>query len=783
MNKLITVLFIFFFASQNGKAQELTQTISGKVINSETDEPLTFATISVKNSQPAIGGVTNENGEFKIEHIPMGRVNVEASHTGFAPLIVSEVIVTSAKEIQLTIRLTPLSSAMDEIIIVPKTNKQKPINSTATVSTRMLSVEEASRYAGGFDDPARLASSFAGVAGGEGESNAIVVRGNAPKSLQWKIEGVEIPNPNHFANLGSFGGGGLTALSSNLLANSDFMTGAFPAEYNNALGGIFDMRMRNGNNNVFENSIEVGLLGIDLTSEGPLTKNQNTSKNASYLVNYRYSTLALLSPLMPDDAEGTQYQDLSFKINLPTAKSGTFSLWGIGLIDESGAQPETNPDNRKYYQDIEKQDVKQYMGSIGLNHKYFFKNAAWLNSTLALSAEGINAITDRLNNENHLYPENRIKSNRYNLTFTSSYNRKISNKVSNRSGITYNGLGYDINIKQTSANDTLGSVANGNGLTSLIAAFTNFTLSGRKLRWNLGLSTQLFTLNNSYTIEPRLGISYPINDRNTLSFGYGLHSRLEPLQIYFANTVNSISPEANKELGFTRANHFVLGYDWSITQKLHLKIEPYFQALFDVPIAENSNESLLNLDADWFITTAYHNTGKGRNYGLDVTLEQYMNHGFYFLITGSLFNSEYKTENSDWFNTRYNKNYLFNALAGKEFKTGSNQQNSFGVNLRISVQGGDRFSKIDDAASSAEQDVVYNETTPFTQQTTPSSVLHTTITYTWNRKKITQKLSLKILNVTNYESFLGHRYNLQTGNVDEYREALMLPNLSYKISF
>ena len=649
MNKFILAL-IFSFSSVFIFAQDLTQTIKGQIIDESSQEPIPFATIVIIDTEPLMGTTSDIDGNFIIENVPIGRYDLKISFLGYEPVIKPEVVLTSAKVVILNIGLVESAYSLDEIVIKPRIIKEKPINRMATVSARMLSVEEANRYAGGFDDPARLASSFPGVASSVG-NNSIVIRGNAPKFLQWKIEGVEIPNPNHFADLGTFGGGGLTALSSNLLANSDFYTGAFPAEYNNVLAGVFDIRMRNGNSSDYEHSVEVGAIGIDLTSEGPLSKNHN----ASYLVNYRYSTLGLVSPLLPEDAQGTNYQDLSFKVKLPTKKAGFFSLWGIGLIDNSGTTPETDTLKQNYYQDIEKQDVKQYMGAFGLNHRLLFKNSAYLNSTLAFSTNGIDLKTDRLNNSAQLQPENEINNTNYNITFKSFLNNKFSSKHTNKTGVTIRGMGYNLNLKE--ANNTtsnLTTLVSENGFSTLISVYSESSFSFNNWKINAGLNSQLFTLNNNFTIEPRLGLSYQLNENNKVSFGYGLHSRIEPLNIYFANTINSISPQANKDLDFSKAHHFVVAYDWNITEKLHLKIEPYFQYLYNIPIIENSTTSLLNLQNDWFINDAYVNTGKGQNYGLDLTLEQYINNGFYFLISGSIFNSKYKTDTDIWNNTRFN---------------------------------------------------------------------------------------------------------------------------------
>jgi len=778
MNKFFLVL-VFSFSSVFIFAQDLTQTIKGQIIDESSHEPIPFATIVIIGTNAVLGTTSDMGGNYSIENVPIGRYDLKISFLGYKPVIKPEVVVTSAKVVVLNIGLVESAYSLDEVFIKPRIIKEKPLNRMATVSARMLSVEEANRYAGGFDDPARLAASFPGVASSVG-NNAIVIRGNAPKFLQWKIEGVEVSNPNHFADLGSFGGGGLTALSSNLLANSDFFTGAFPAEYNNALSGVFDIRMRNGNTSEFEHSIEIGAIGIDFASEGPLSK----KKDASYLVNYRYSTLGLVSSLLPEDAQGTNYQDLSFKLKLPTKKAGMFSVWGIGLIDNSGTTAEEDVSLQNYYQDIEKADVKQYMGVFGLNHRLFFENAAYLNSTLAVSTNGLDLKTDRLDDSFQLQPENEINNTNYNITFKSFLNKKFSSKHTNKTGVTIRGMGYNLTLKEAgnSGND-LNTLVSEDGFSALVSAYSGSSFSLKNIKINAGLNTQLFTLNNHFTIEPRLGLSYQLNENNKISFGYGLHSRIEPLNIYFANTTNSIAAQANKELDFSKAHHFVVAYDWNFTEKTHLKIEPYFQYLFDIPVIENSTESLLNLQNDWFVNDAYVNGGKGQNYGVDLTLEQYINNGFYYLISGSIFNSKYKTATDIWYNTRFNKNYLFNALFGKEFRIGKKKQNLLGINLKMSFQGGDRYSIIDDTASILQKDVVYNETTPFTEQSKTSFITHFTINYEWYKKKTTQKISFKVLNATNYKEFQGHRYNLKTNMVEEYREALMIPNISYKISF
>ena len=776
MKKILISILLNVFLSTILLGQS-TQNIRGVVSDKLSNAPIEYVTVVVLGTEYPIGASTDSLGQFIIKDIPIGRYDIQATFIGYDPIIIKEILLSSSKEVFLDIQMTENSQILDEVVVTPTVNKAQPLNSMALGSARMLSVEEASRYAGGFDDPARLATSFAGVTSSIG-NNGIVIRGNAPKFLQWKLEDVEIPNPNHFAEVTTFGGGGLTALSSQVLGNSDFFTGAFPAEYTNALSGVFDIHLRNGNNQKRESTVQLGLIGIDVASEGPFKK----GSNSSYIFNYRYSTLDLLSPLMPDDADGTKYQDLSFKLNFPTKKAGIFSIWGIGLIDRSGQSAERDSTEWEYMQDKEDQDVKQYMGAVGLNHKIWIWNNANLKTTLAATVSGLDMHTERMNEKISLIPQNVIKNTNWNFFLESSLNKKFSSKHTNKTGIRITGLKYDLLLKETDNGKILETITDESGFSSLLSAYSSssFQLSNA-WTFNLGLSGQLFTLNNNYTIEPRAGLQWKFKPNQSLSLSYGLHSRIEMLNYYFSKS--ETGELINKDLDFTRSHHLVLSYDYNINNKYHLKIEPYFQQLFNVPIIGDSTFSFINLQKDWFIRDQLINEGKGMNYGVDITFERYISQGYYYMVTASLFNSRYKAGDGAWHNTRYNRNYVFNLLGGKEWMLGKNKQNVFSTNIRLTYQGGDRYSPIDLAASQNEEDAVYNEKDAFSKQLSPALLGHFTVSYKINKQKLSHEFAIKILNITNYKDYYGHRYNFKTHQVDAEEEAVMIPNISYKIEF
>lgn len=776
MYRHLAFSFISLFVSLSIIAQQPIQSIRGTVMDNASHSPLSFVNIVIQNTNK--GTTTDSLGNFTLQNIPVGRYSIQVSMMGYEPLILKEIQITSGKEVFLNISLKENATSLIEVIVKPKVNKEQPLNSTATVSAKMLSVEEAKRYAGGFDDPARLVSAFAGVSSNV-SNNAIAVRGNSPQALQWKLEGVEIPNPNHFADLGAFGGGGLTALSSQLLANSDFFSGAMPAEYGNALSGVFDIFMRKGNNKKAEHTFQLGLLGIDVSSEGPFKK----EGKASYLFNYRYSTLALLEPLLPENAGGTKYQDLSFKLNFPTKKTGTFSVWGIGLIDKSGAEPKKNSSDWKYDTDKEDQDVKQYMGAMGIGHKILLNNKQYIKSSIATTISGIDFSTETMNANFSLLPKSKVDNKNYNVVLSSFLNSKINTKHTNKTGFVVTNMNYDLLLRNAvPVGSALQTIVAQKGSSNLLSAYSNSTFSvNEKLTINAGINTQLFTLNNHYTVEPRVGVKYQFVPTQSFSLAYGLHSRLERLNYYFVK--NNGDESVNKNVDFTKSHHLVLGYEVSLSEFTHLKLEGYYQHLFNVPVIADSSFSMINQQNDWFFNGKLQNTGKGKNYGVDISFEKYLSQGYYYMITASLFNSQYKAGDNVWRDTRYNRNYTFNFLIGKEWQMGKNKQNILGLNARLSYQGGDHYSPVNSTASTQNQKVVFDETKAFSKQVSPAFISHFTATYKINKKKSAQEIALKIINATQYKEFMGFKYNYQTQKVDEHREAIFIPNLSWKIEF
>lgn len=757
------------------------QTIRGIAIDYASGTPIPYATVQLLDL-PQMGTTTDNDGKFVIKNVPVGRHDLQASFLGYEPTIFREIMLTSAKEVYLEVQMKENTRLLEEVVVRPRINKEEPMNKMALSGARMLSVEEASRFAGGMDDPARLVSSFAGVTSAVG-SNGISVHGNAPSLLQWRLEDVEIPNPNHFADVASLGGGVLSSLSSNVLGNSDFYTSAFPAEFNNAVSGIFDMKMRNGNSQKFQHTLQAGVLGLDAASEGPLSRKHN----ASYLFNYRYSTTGLMNKVSPagDLEQEMDYQDLNFKLNFPTPKAGIFSVWGTALIDKIKPEIKT-PDEWDYMEDAKDSRMKQTSAAAGLSHRYFFDNGGLLKTSLATTYSKTDVWESIYDNNMDSSPFLDFQSRYTNLVLTSSFNKKYSSRHTNKTGFTWTNMHYDMDFDLAPLyTDPMQRISEGKGTTNLLSAYSSslFTFND-KLSATLGVNGQLLTLNNTWTIEPRASVKWQATSKSSFGLGYGLHSRMEKLDVYFVKTQATGDKQVNKDLDFTKTHHLSLSYNYRISDDMNLRVEPYFQYLYDVPVMADSSYSVLNRNT-FYVEDALVNKGNGRNYGIDVTFEKYMTKGFYYMITASVFDSKYKGGDGVWHNTKFNRNYVLNGLIGKEWMIGRDKRDVLSVNLKLTYQGGDRYSPVDEQATLAHPDkeTQYDETRAYSLQLSPMFLANYTLSYRMNRNKVSHEFAVKGMNATGYKEYFGHEYNLKTGVIEPRRLKNSIFNITYRLDF
>lgn len=774
-------------------AQDLMQTIKGKIIDQESRTELIGASIILLNNETLIGTTTDIDGNFKFL-VPLGRQSFKVSYMGYEDAIIPNILVNSGKEIDLTIQLREHFSKIDEIVVNANQDKSIALNTMASISVRQLRSEDASRYAGGFYDPARMVSGFAGVAATEGDgTNQIVIRGNSPRGLLWRLEGIEIPNPSHFPDGQGDSGGAFCILTSDILNSFDFYSSAFPAEYGNAYSGIMDINLRKGNSDKREYSLIVGLVGTQFSMEGPLKKGYI----GSYLISYRYSNFGLLNKAgllgLADNHLPPLFQDLNFNIYLPTKNGGLFKIFGSGGNSWTGW--EAYPDSSRWDSwDDRKDDLENHlMGVLGLKHTYNFKNnKTYIKTVVALTHQSDSLSTTYL--MDNLQPQNSYNSDfsysalRTNLLL----NHKINSRNSLRAGLIYNKLFskmYERHYDWT--NEKHNILIDKTNTTNLLQAYIQWKFRiTETMELNTGLHSMYFSLNNDYSIEPRLGWKWNFTENQSLSAGIGLHTRTENITAYFAEVKNEKGElgEFNRDLTFTKSLHNVIGYDWSINKNLRLKLEAYYQHIYDVPVVDTLNSTMSALNFSYGIPDIIlTNKGIGRNYGLEFTLEKFYSNNYYFLLTTSVFESKYLANDGNWYNTVYNNNHLTNFLVGKDFKVGKEKQNILGINIKALIRGGFRYTPIDFEKSVESKTEIYDWNRSFASQFPLYNRFDFGMNYQQNLSKWNWSVSLNILNVLNQQN-IAQFYLKHNEKTDEYSIAGvsglgMVPNLNFKIEF
>lgn len=770
-------------------AQTLNGKVYGSVIDKQSHATLPGVNIVARVDGNNFGTVSDADGNFQFENIPVGRFDMEFSLVGYEKLSMQHVSLTSAKNLVLEAAMTEKVEAVDEVVVKAH-KKDELINEFALISARTFTVEESNKYAGSWGDPARMASNFAGVVTAGDQRNDIIIRGNSPCGLLWRLDGIAIPNPNHFGSMGTTGGP-INILNSNQLANSDFFTGAYPAEFGNALSGVFDLKMRNGNQHKHEFIGGMGFNGFELGAEGPISK----SMHSSYMVNFRYTMMDLMTAMGMFDVGGIpKYADVSFKLFMPTKKMGTFSIIGVG--GKSSITLESQNDSLQGNMTGWTSEMlpgthvknRSKMGVLGLSHKYFFSEKSRIESSLSLSYSSSGINVDRI-----MEPENFNFYNEdyseINTAFSSKYTLKYSARSTFQAGVDVRRIDFDYFDETYLENEKYfiaGSDTKGN--TMLYQAyFQVINRLSEQLTINWGLHAQLFEINNGANLEPRAGLSYALNRKQRLSLGYGLLGQIQPMLVYFIQTpINNSNTDyalTNKNLGLSKNHQFVAGYDWSLSPNLRFKMEAYYQHLFDIPVEEKASTfSMSNYGANFHNenTDSLINSGKGKNLGFEFTLEKYLSHNFYFLLTASVYDSKYLASDQVWRNTAFNGNHTVNFLAGYELPI---KNDVLAISIKSVWAGGKRFVPVDLGKSQLAQTEVYDYSHAYDEKYDDYFRTDLRISFRQNLRRVTQEWSFDVQNLSNHKNIFTQRYEKGIGKMVNIYQMGFFPIGSWKVFF
>jgi len=790
MEKQILIVILLNLFVLSAHSQQLTQTVKGSVTDRESGIPLAGANITELNSSPPNGAVSDADGKFRLTS-RIGRISLKISFLGYEDAFLRDILVASGKEVDLEVTLKEKIIKTSDVIISADRDGLRSINQMATISTNTIRTADALRYAGGFYDPSRIVNAFAGVITSNNDySNDIVIRGNSSRGLLWRLEGIEIPNPNHFSDGQGGSGGAFSAITSNVIANFDFFTGAFPAEFGNAVSGVMDLNLRKGNADKHEFAFQTGMIGAEIAMEGPFV----SGGKASFLLNARYTNFKILSDLNLIDLGESNYaprtKDLVYNVNIPFGKRGTVNLFG--LLGSSELGKIANPDISQWTQQSDRWEEmeKQSSGTAGVKYLYIAPSAKTYIKTVAAfttfsSSYSEGFVDSALVRDNSYYNEYDFPSLR--LSFV--VNHKLNSKNSIRSGFNYNYLLAEMGNFQRnnkSVFDTLVSPSASGSLFQGYAQWKYRPVTGLEI--NTGIHILESTPYGKASVEPRIGLRWEATPGNSFIAGFGLHSRSESPTVYNAliKDIDGIRRPLNKEMELSKAAHLAGGVDLTLSESIRLRAELYVQKLYNIPIVNKLTSQYSTINSSERLPDAVlENEGTGKNSGIEITLEKAFTKNYYFLLTGSLFDSWYRAGDNQRYNTYYNTKYVSNFMIGKDIYVGRNNRNSIGMNLKYVIRGGYRYTPVDRIKTLKQKKIIYLTSSTYESQLPDFMRLDAGINFRKNNQKYSWIVMLDVQNAGNRKNVFRRRFTYENGQIisNDILSLGIVPVFNFRVEF
>ena len=790
------VALIALFSSFSAKAQ----TLRGIVLDADLGSPVVAATVTIQSLQTQDDtrtGLTDADGRFQFDSIPPGLYQLELKKNYFEKLIITQVDVTSGKERVLELTLRKATTTLPDVVITAPGWGRR---STRPLSEIPLTREQTLRYPAVFFDPARVAMMHAGVVNNDDQANGLSIRGNSPGSLRWRIDGVEVTNPNHLPNAGTFSdlpvsaSGGVLMFSAQMLDNTALLTGNFPAGIGDAQGGVMDLSLRRGNNHRHEFTLQASLLGLDVAAEGPLGKGENAP---SYLVNYRYSTIGLLSEMgVSFGDEEITFQDISLNLSFPGKRGGGVTVFGMAGKNANYFEHKDSADI-DFYKDYFDIDFSSRTAIGGISGLVKLGDKTWLKTSAIVS--GQNSERDQtLQFENPGAIVDRFGQEEIRIGGAISVKHSINSRLRFEGGVNAQDIRFDQDVAFQFAGfgfpDSSEALHAQLGWAWLNA---NWRFPSEKTAVQFGLQYTTFSQGNASALEPRLTVTQRLDDKHQLSLSYGLNSQVQPLWMY-TQKPNSPSDQVgnpNREIGFTRAHHAGLRHTLTAENAWSIRTELFYQRLFDVPISASGLPAFSMVNA--LETQAPPNPnaypvmvqdGIAENKGIEITAERYLSMGWFMLSNVTLYDARYQGNDGVWRNTRWNTSYMFNLLAGKEWirEVEGDKSRTFGLNARFGWSGGMRAMPIDTLASQFNilQKTVYNQSEGFTEKLPDYLRVDLRAYWKWNlgnRRNSTFGLDLQ--NITLRQNVAYYYWDPHTQAVETKYQLGLIPNISWRLEF
>ena len=755
-------------------AQIPTQTLRGTVVDAVTTQPVIGAELRLTADSSVFLAVSDDYGKYVFTELPVGRYILNTYALGYEAAEVPGILIESAKPTVFRLELRTGTTELAGVTVAA------PVAALQPVGTELITIEQVNRFPATFYDPARLAASYAGVANTSDQANGLSVRGNSPTTLQWRLEGVEIVNPNHTPNAGTFSdrttlyGGGVNILSAQLLGNTQLHKGPFAARYGNAVGGVLDMELRRGNTESRARAAQISLVGIDLSAEGPLFKNSE----ASIVSNLRYSFTGILAELGADfGGEEIRFYDAATSAYLPVGNRGAYfdviAVYGQSSNRFNGPAEDTIQEEK----DLRRIDFEAQTSILGATFVQPVGTAAVLKSTFVYSGLGADRLVARTADAAVVEGET---VDQHKLAFHTGWAQRLSSQSKLNAGVYVTGHLFDARYFG-GPEDLVDALPD----AALIEGYAEWTRRWTpQWRMQLGLSAQYYSYGaNNKALEPRISVAYTPARAHRLTAAYGLHSQLNSPLLYLRPT-GTLTADL-EVLGFRRAHHATLAYEWFGPRDRRVTAAFFYQDHFDVPIGGSGSVpafSAFNL-TDGVGQTLLTNGGTGRNYGAELTFEQRLRADWYFLLNGTYFRSQFgRSDNATYSNGRFDGRYLVNATVGKEWPT-KRAGRFLGLNGRLNYFGGYRAQPIDLEASRAAGRTVFGGSGLFTEAPDRYFRIDTRLYWKLNHPKRTTTLALDIQNVTATENLAFRYYDSFLDEIVERTQLGLIPNLTYRVEW
>ena len=754
--RFLKLLLLFLSVGAFGQSG---QTVKVQIVDIQSQLPVEGVTVKIPKYN--LSQSSDLDGNARFENVPLGRFEIEISTVNYGKHIYKELFLEKSRQFELRVELQSTSTELEAVEVTTANPK-----TTALMNVETITNEQIFRFPATFFDPARLTMSFAGVANTHDQANNVSVRGNSPDFVQWRLEGVEIVNPNHTNNAGTFSdkpaaaGGGVNILSAQMLGKMDFLSGAFPAGYANSLAGVFDMNLRAGNNEKYEHGVQAGLIGFDLTSEGPISKRTKSS----YLVNYRYSFTGLLTQAGIDfGGEAISFQDLAFTLNFPTKKAGTFTFYGIGGNSANIFTPDENASAWETEKDLSHVDYYSRMGLIGVKHSIKILKKYHLKTVVINSATEI--LRNQYNDDGNLDYD--YQGRNY-LSFNSTASGNLFEQVAVSGGLGGSYQYYKFNF----LNSGTQFYAYDNLLLQPFLKVANRYKS--KFNYNIGFISPYYSLSQSQYFEPRASLAYYLSDKSQLKAAYGLHSQV------------LTSRAGIEELPFkpSRAHHYTLGYQFDVKRNQSFYTEIFYQDLFNLAKFDSLYLSQLNGTDNTVFPDAYYlfkQRHQGRNYGIELSYRHYLDKGFFALANATFYKSQFKAFDDKFYDTRFSGDYIYNITLGKEW--GKEGGTIYGFNARMNWLGGFKDYWIKFMSVGGIQ-------IPYSDYSQPPSFKYDDYfridmrAYIKRAKrKGSESISLDIQNLTNRKNQAFNYYDYFLQKVVRQNQLGLIPMLNYRREF